>query len=143
MKHDKICNHCSQEYVASKKNQKYCSNSCRVTACYERNQYKYKSGYQKTTQQNQLVKQDKLQPQLKVLEEEKESGITEAFIGSGLAIAAENVIKTFVSKEDKPLTLKQSKALTKQLTQLIVKHDKMILSKLNTISRKLDNLDIY
>lgn len=41
---EKKCEHCSETFVASRKNQKYCSNSCRTMACYDRNNYQYKSG---------------------------------------------------------------------------------------------------
>lgn len=42
------CNHCGERYYPRRKNQKYCSSSCRVMACYRRNKYTYKSGrYQK------------------------------------------------------------------------------------------------
>lgn len=60
-----------------------------------------------------------------------------AFIGSGLAIAAEHVLKSLVPEEDKPLTLKQSKQLTKELMSLIYKHDKLIVSKLNEILKEV------
>jgi hypothetical protein len=40
----KNCEHCGDDYNATKSNQKYCSNSCRTRACYERNQYKYVQG---------------------------------------------------------------------------------------------------
>ncbi len=146
MKYHKTCNHCDEAYIATKRNQKYCSNSCRVTSCYERNKYKYKSGYQKAAKTNQVVQQEKSMPQLNGLNEQTEDkgmGIGGAFIGSGLAIAAENVIKSFIPEEDKPLTLKQSKALTKQLMDLVVKHDKVILSKLNALSKQLASLEKY
>lgn len=141
MKHEKICNHCQETYLASKRNQKYCSNSCRVTACYERNQYEYKSGYAKPTKKEIIVtpKNTELKG-LEPIDDFSKMDIGGAFIGSGLAIAAENLIKNLIPEENKPLTLKQSKELTKQLMDMIYKHDKILLSKLNTISKQLTNL---
>ena len=141
MQHTKTCNHCQETYLASKKNQKYCSNSCRVTACYDRNEYKYKSGYV----QNEVIPKVEEKFELGGLEtiekqtQEPTMNIGGAFIGSGLAIAAEHVLKSLVPEEDKPLTLKQSKELTKQLMELIYKHDKLILSKLNDIMKEVKN----
>lgn len=56
MIHEKVCEHCNRTYNAAKSNQKYCSNSCRTRACYDRNNYKYKKGAftPKTTVRDEL-----------------------------------------------------------------------------------------
>ena len=41
----KICPHCHEIFEAKRKNHLYCSNSCRVMACYRRKGYVYQSGH--------------------------------------------------------------------------------------------------
>ena len=42
---EKTCKHCKNEYMSKDLRQVYCSSSCRVLACYERNEYEYHSRY--------------------------------------------------------------------------------------------------
>ena len=41
----KICPHCHEIFEAKRKNHLYCSDSCRVMACYRRKGYVYQSGH--------------------------------------------------------------------------------------------------
>lgn len=42
------CKHCDEAFIRKRRNQVYCSASCRTMACYKRNRYQYISGrYQK------------------------------------------------------------------------------------------------
>jgi hypothetical protein len=40
----KKCQHCGAEFFPLRKNKKYCTDSCRVLACYARKGYQYQSG---------------------------------------------------------------------------------------------------
>ncbi len=37
MEYHKICEHCGKQFIAKRKDKKYCNSSCRVLACYKRN----------------------------------------------------------------------------------------------------------
>lgn len=44
------CRHCKEAFIRKRRNQGYCSASCRTMACYKRNRYEYVSGsYKKNT----------------------------------------------------------------------------------------------
>lgn len=61
----RVCHHCSSQYFPRRKNQKYCSTSCRVMACYKRNGYSYKSGrYEKSVKDKEsaIVNQTQTEP---------------------------------------------------------------------------------
>lgn len=51
------CKNCSEVFKRKRRNQKYCSASCRTMACYKRNKYEYVSGgYRKSMNQLEAVK---------------------------------------------------------------------------------------
>jgi len=51
------CENCSEVFKRKRRNQKYCSASCRTMACYRRNKYEYVSGrYLKSTNKLGVVK---------------------------------------------------------------------------------------
>ena len=54
------CKNCGEVYIRKRRNQKYCSASCRTMACYKRNKYEYVSGgYKKSMNQLEAVKTKK------------------------------------------------------------------------------------
>lgn len=51
------CENCGEVYKRKRRNQKYCSASCRTMACYKRNKYEYVSGgYKKSTNELRAIK---------------------------------------------------------------------------------------
>lgn len=51
------CENCGEEFKRKRRNQKYCSSSCRTMACYKRNKYEYVSGgYKKLTNKLGAIK---------------------------------------------------------------------------------------
>lgn len=51
------CENCGEVFKRKRRNQKYCSSSCRTMACYKRNKYEYVSGgYKKPTNKLGAIK---------------------------------------------------------------------------------------
>lgn len=51
------CKNCGEVFKRKRRNQKYCSASCRTMACYKRNKYEYVSGgYKKYTNKLGVIK---------------------------------------------------------------------------------------
>lgn len=79
----KDCQYCEQEYTATKSNQKYCSNSCRTRACYERNEYKYVQGHYKSSKEDEELKNKPVEkPIVKKQKEDNLSGFIDATAGT-------------------------------------------------------------
>ena len=89
------CQHCSSQYFPSRKNQKYCSNSCRVMACYKRNNYKYQSGrYVKQKDPQLPAKQSNTNQEPATIPEPKNTGFDwQQFQSSALASASVETLK--------------------------------------------------
>jgi hypothetical protein len=53
---EKTCKHCKTDYMSKDLRQVYCSSSCRVLACYKRNDYEYHSRYAPKPKTGKLFK---------------------------------------------------------------------------------------
>lgn len=99
----KNCEHCGDEYNATKRNQKYCGNSCRTRACYQRNQYNYVRGGYHPPQ----LKEDNSNEE-KVIEKKEvgqQGNLGDAIIGTMIGNYASNLlIDLLTENQNKPAT---------------------------------------
>lgn len=108
----KRCQHCDAQFYPCRKSQKYCSASCRVMACYQRQGYQYKSGhYKKVIKQNHVEKLDNIDSELIPLKDIKEDSFSLKRTGeAALGSAAVEAAKYFI--HDKPMMDKINKILS-------------------------------
>jgi hypothetical protein len=104
------CDHCGESYYPRRKNQKYCSGSCRVLACYKRKNYKYKSGrYQKDEEKSLAPVQAIIPSIIPTTEKPKPSFDWSNFGESAAASATVETAKYLI--HDKPMMDKIDKML--------------------------------
>ena len=108
----KSCEHCSDSFHPRRRNQKYCSNSCRVMACYQRKDYHYQSGrYVKSDQQTALQTKEETLSSLVPKEENPSDSFSLKRTGeAALGSAAVETAKYFI--HDKPMMKKIDKILS-------------------------------
>lgn len=100
----KNCKHRGFQFYPSRKDQKYCSSSCRVLACYKRKNYAYQNGqYIRTEKNTQTLPVQQTQP------DTNKNFDWNNFGESALASASVETAKYFL--HDKPLMDKIDKVL--------------------------------
>ncbi len=106
------CSHCANPFYPNRKNQRYCSSSCRVMACYQRNRYRYKSGrYTKSSEHVQLKQDEKANGELIPMKDVVQDPFSLKRSGeAALGAAAVEAAKYFI--HDKPMMDKIDRILS-------------------------------
>lgn len=136
----KNCEHCGDRYSAKKVTQKYCSSTCRVKACQERNNYEYKVLAPKKNRNTEIqgIEIENKDSVFKEIPEQKSEGkVLDSFAGAGMALLADKALTSLLTQdEDKTITVKQMKEIVLSLHKKINSHDKMILDRLNYVIKQ-------
>jgi hypothetical protein len=114
------CKYCGSDFYPRRKDQVYCSQSCRVQYCYKKNNYQYRDGSYKKEESNYLTVQSLKGVDKPQVIEDKNDGIKlNRTIETALGAASYDIAKNLFTKdENKPLKVKDIKPLMGQLNNI-------------------------
>ena len=126
------CTHCKEYFIRKRRNQKYCSASCRTMACYKRNSYEYISGRYKKNAEKLGVMKPQIETQLvpkelnskldNLLKKEEKvfdtKSMTNTVVGNLISDTAVYGVKKVLNPESLPATKGDIETMLTQIQEL-------------------------